>query len=51
MKKTLTPLNDVYMRAMLHMNCARDDQFLARNVALIARRAMTPPEFFDVVKT
>jgi hypothetical protein len=27
MKKTLTPLNDVYMRAALHMKRARDDMF------------------------
>jgi hypothetical protein len=27
MKKTLTPLNDVYMRAAFHMKRARDDMF------------------------
>ena len=51
MKKTLTPLNDVYMRRSQNIKCARDDGFLQHDVAVDARRAPLPMNFADVAKT
>jgi hypothetical protein len=51
MKKTLTPLNDVYMRRAQHMTRALNDVALQHNVALNARRAMLSMHFAGATET
>jgi hypothetical protein len=50
MKKTLTPLNDVYMRRAQHLPRARDNAFDRHNVALIARAAKLRMQIANVAK-
>src|SRR5471030_2098809 len=51
MKKTLTPLNDVYMRAPQHMKRARDDMHDRHDDVCNARHASLSKHFANVAKT
>jgi hypothetical protein len=51
MKKTLTPLNDVYMRHAQDMKRARDNITLQRDDALTTRCATPTIHFAHIVKT
>jgi hypothetical protein len=50
MKKTLTPLNDVYTRRAQHLPRARDNAFNRHDVALIARAAKSQMQIVNVAK-